>query len=162
MEINFSQLNKEDKLRVYASAIMIISFIFPWWKISSNLSINAFSNSGAFSYNGFQMYAYPVGLLSAIAALYFIFTNQKYSLWCAIVAVLYSVNTYFGLVGSLNTNFNMSFGGLGDMSVKDGYSFGYYIYVMASFLSLYIELKRVGLFQSDNKPHESKEENTNQ
>lgn len=162
MEVNFNQLNKDDKFRVYASAIMIISYILPWWKISSNISINAFNNIGVFSYNGFQMYAYPVGLLSSIAALYFIFTNQKYSLWCAIIAVLYSANTYFGLIGSLNTSFNMSFGNFGDVSVKDGYSYGFYIFLIASVFLLYIELKRIGLFQSDNKTVEKKEENTNQ
>ena len=162
MEINFSQFNKEDKLRVYASIIMLISFILPWWKMSSNISFSTFSNLGMFSYNGFQMYAYPVGLLSAIAALYFIFANQKYSLLCTIIAVLYAVNTYFGLIGSINTNFNMSFGNFGDISVKDGYSYGYYIFLIASVFLLYIELKRIGLFQPDSKLEEKKEENTNQ
>jgi hypothetical protein len=144
MNLDFNSLTQEEKYRAYACIAAIVSYFLPWWSFSGQYNILGQSSSVSTNINGFDMKNFIIGIGAAGAALYFIFTGMKYSLWAALVCVLYAANIYFKWTGGSSMNFSFNTGSVGSARMGGDYSFGFYLFAVASALLLYLELKESG------------------
>lgn len=171
MIIDIKSLSQNEKNSFYAATAMVITFVLPWWSYSSNVNFIGFgqnlNSGGTISHNGFQMYGFLLGLAGSVGAGYFITQKNRISIWFAVAGVAHAVNTYFGLVGLSKADFNVSANQYGNVSFSSGYSYGFYLYALASFILLFLEAKRLGLLSAikiELGPTEKNKvpENTNQ
>jgi len=102
--------------------------------MSTNMSVmgQSYGGSHSESLTGFQLGMGFIPLITAIAAAYFIFNNPRYVLWCGIICLLFSANTFFGVVPTGNLNSSISYGDMGGFSAKSGFEFGLYLFAFAA------------------------------